>query len=386
MTIKSNERLTMELSEIFTKELIEHYRDNKTEITSELLETLRSYGNEGKKLALEILDTPIDQEKYHLDAFGNRMSFNGNRMLRKGHSKIGLYPIHIEEITRCKDDIFYFMDNYVKITTKAGINFPELRDYQRGFIETLSGPSESILGLMGRQSGKSISTSIYLSHLYCFESEKNIGIVANKGAMAREFLSNVKNIIMGIPIWLQPGAEAWNKSYIEAENKMRILTDVPTANAFRGYSIHVAIIDECAFIPTNVWNEFIDAFLPSQAALSWKKNVILSTPKGMNHFHTLVKDSSPDYETDGSGVKQPDERSNGYTLFKVDWKDVPRFDSDNNIIPPEEFQDKIVRKHGELYWQQNFQCISGDSIINIYDRYTNEYRKVTCEELKKLIN
>ena len=56
---------------------------------------------------------------------------------------------------------------------------------------------------MGRQSGKSISTAIYLSHKFNFSKDINIGIVGNKGAQAREFLANTKNILIELPIWMQ---------------------------------------------------------------------------------------------------------------------------------------------------------------------------------------
>lgn len=350
------ENKKQKLRDIFTDEVIDFYKKNKQEITSELLCTLRSYGNEGKHIALDILDIEKDEEQYYLDAFGNRMSFNGNRRVKKAFSKLPLYPIHHDELRKCMEDLEYFKDNYVKIRTKSGVNFPDMRDYQNMFIEELNDDSEGIIGLMGRQSGKSITTSIYLSHLYCFKYELNIGIVANKGGMAREFLSNVKNILLELPIWMTPGAKSWNKSYIEAENEMRILTDVPSSDAFRGFSIHVAVMDETAFIRPSVWEEFIDAFLPSQAALAWKKNIILSTPKGMNHFFELVKGASPKYGTDGSGIKEPGEKSNGYKLFKVDWRDVPRYDSKGELMKPDDFMNSIIKKHGIQYWRQNFEC------------------------------
>lgn len=345
---------TKKLSDIFTKKHIEYYKNNKTEITTELLDTIRSYGNEGKKIAIEILDFEKDSEQYYLDAFGNRISFNGNRRLKKPFTKLDLFPIHLEELKRCSESIHYYKDNYVKIRTKSGVDFPEMRTYQNDFISLLNSDDESIVGLMGRQSSKSISTSIYLTHLLIFNTEKNIGIVANKGSLAREFLSNVKNIFIELPIWMQIGMRSWNKSFIECENDMRVLTDVPSQDSFRGFSIHVAVIDETAFIRPSVWEEFIDAFLPSQAALSWKKNIILSTPKGMNHFYNLVKGASPKFDTDGSGIKE--KGTNGYTLFKVDWRDVPRYNHLGERIKPEDFMNQIIKKHGVLYWKQNFEC------------------------------
>lgn len=140
----------------------------------------------------------------------------------------------------------------------------------------------------------------------------------------------------------------------------------------------------CAFIRPNIYQEFIDSFLPSQSALAWKKNIIISTAKGMNHYYELVKGASPKYETDGSGIKE--RGSNGYTLFKVDWRDVPRYDSKGNNINPEEFMNKIVAKHGILYWKQNYECVDGSSYINIYDKYNNEYKRIKIEEFEKLLD
>lgn len=373
----------IDIKQIFTKDHIEYFKNNQHEITSDLLETLRSHGNVGKHIALEILDMKKDEEQYYVDAFGNRISFNGNRGVKKSFTKLTLSPIHLEEIEKCANDIHYFKDNYVKIRTKSGVDFPELREYQNDFITTLDDDNEGIIGLMGRQSGKSISTSIYLTHLTCFDNEKNIGIVANKGSLAREFLNNVKNIFLELPIWLTPGLKSWNKGSIECENEMRILTDVPSSDAFRGFSIHVAVIDETAFIRPTVWLEFIDAFLPSQAALSWKKNIILSTPKGMNHFYDLVKGASPHYDTDGSGVKISGETHNGYTLFKVDWKDVPRYDSKGNRLEPEDFMKKIIDKHGILYFKQNFECsFLGSSATLISSEKLSEMNSLIPEEIR----
>lgn len=329
------------LKEIFKPEIVEFLKNNKEHITTELLEEMRSFGNEGKHLALEILDFSKDSEQYYLDSFGNRITFNGNRQLKKQFTKLDLFPIHIEELTRCANDIHYFKDNYIKIRTKSGVNFPELRKYQNDFIDEITpDENESIIGLMGRQSGKSISTGIYLCHQYNFNKELNIGIVANKGAMAREFLSNVKNMFIELPIWMQQGTLVWNQGSIQNESKMRILTDVPSSDSFRGYSVHILVIDENAFIRPSIWEAFSDSIFPAQSGLSWKKNISISTANGMNFFYNLVKAAR--------------EGTSGTKIFEVDWKDVPRYDTDGSIMEPEKFKDKIVKKHGIIYFEQNY--------------------------------
>jgi hypothetical protein len=332
---------TMSLSQIIDATTIEQLRNNKSSITSDLLEALRAHGNDGKQIALDILDLAKDNEQYYLDAFGNRMSFNGNRRLKKAFTKLDLSDIHKTELAKCANDIHYFKDNYVKIKTKQGVNFPDLRSYQDDFINgIIPDENEDNLGLMGRQSGKSVSTAIYLAHCFLFKKEINIGIVGNKGKQAMEFLSNTKNILVELPIWMQVGVNVWNKGSIEGENAMRILTDVPTSDAFRGFTIAILVVDECAFIKPTVWEAFADSIFPSQSGLSWKKNIILSTANGMNHFYQMVKGARDD--------------SNGMNLFEVDWRDVPRFNPDGSQMKPEEFMDKIVKKHGIIYFNQNY--------------------------------
>lgn len=230
--------------EDISKEQIDYFKNNKDQITFELLQTLRKFGNKGKQLCLDILETEKNDEGYYIDAFGNKISFHGNRGLKKAFTKMNLSQIHFDEIKRCKEDIEYYKDNYVKITTKNGVNFPDLREYQNQLLNVLSdkdeefpGQNESIVGLLSRQSGKSITTSIYLSHKYNFSSEKIIiGITAYKAKLAREFLSNVKNILLALPMWMIQGTTVWNTGSIANESESRILTDPPSAGSFRGFT------------------------------------------------------------------------------------------------------------------------------------------------------
>ena len=350
----------IDIRSVFTDDVILHLKNNKNEITEELLSELRSFGNEGKKIALEILDTPKDHEGYYVDSFDNRLSFNGNRGLKGEFAKLDLSDIHEIEIRKCKDDIHYFKDNYIRIRTKDGINFPDLRIYQNEFISIIEDDeNEDIIGLLPRQSGKSVTVGIYLAHLYNFSQDKNIGIVANRGAMAREFLNNVKNMYLELPMWMQLGTVVWNKGSIENEAGMR-LTDVPSSDSFRGYSINCLVIDETAFIRNTVWDEFTDSIFPSQSGLAWKKNIMISTANGMNHFYHLVEGAKSD--------------SNGMLFYQVSWKDVPRYKADGSVYSSEDFMNSIIRKHGEVYWAQNYE----NSFIG------SSYTLLSADALKKI--
>lgn len=141
-----------ELRKIFDDDTVNFLKSNQKQITYSLLEKMRSFGNAGKQLAINILDMPKDAEMFYIDSFGNRTSFDGNRTLKKSFTKFDLKPIHLEEIERCAKDVHYFKDNYIKIRTKSGVNFPEMRSYQNDFLnDIIPDENESVLGLMGRQ-------------------------------------------------------------------------------------------------------------------------------------------------------------------------------------------------------------------------------------------
>lgn len=91
-------------------------------------------------------------------------------------------------------------------------------------------------GVLSHNSGKSITTAIYLCWLFLFSKDINIGIAANRGSMAREFLNNVKNIFVLLPIWLQQGIKIWNMGSILSENNVRILTDSCSGDSYRGFT------------------------------------------------------------------------------------------------------------------------------------------------------
>ena len=51
-----------------------------------------------------------------------------------------------------------------------------------------------------------------------------------------------------------------------------------------------------------------------------------------------------------------DKPSNDYDHYFVNWKDVPRYDNDGKLIPPEVFKEKIIDSFGEVHFAQNYEC------------------------------
>ena len=382
---------------ILSAEQIKVLKENKELITSEILDELRKT-KEGKSVALEILDIERDNEDYYLDAFGSRISFNGNRQIKPFHTKINLSDIHIQEIKKCSEDIDYFKNNYVQFRTKSGIGFPDHREYQEKFIHSLNDENEQYLVVFPRQAGKSATTAVWLTWLFLFKEQINIGICANRGSTATDFLANVKNIYTCLPIWLQQGIKVWNVKRIEGENGTRILTDATSGDSFRGSTMNVVVVDEAAYVAATKWESFVDSVLPSQSSLAWKKTIFISTPNGLNHFYSMVKDSKKRkvienvQESEIEEIKkketvldvvknkygtfdvQIDKPSNDMELITVDWREVPRYDRKGNLIDPETFKQQVIDRDGLQFFLQAYACeflgsshtlISGDVLKEI---------------------
>ena len=206
-------------------------------------------------------------------------------------------------------------------------------------------------GILSHNSGKTISTAIYIAWLVCVSANINIGIMANKLKLSQEFLRNTKKILEQLPFWLQPGFVKWNERFIETEYRLKVLVDAASGDAFRGFTINVLIIDECAFISKKVWNDVEDSVFPSQSSLSNKKNIIISTPNGRNHFYDIVQRA----------------RKSG-TLVEVNWSEIPRWDGATQITP-QEFKDKIIQKYGVVHFEQNYGNSFEQSVENLYEIY-----------------
>ena len=296
--------------------------------------------NTEKANVLKLLDIPKNDEGYYLDAFGYSCSYNGIRTLKKPYTKLPLSQEHLTEIEKCSEDLFYFVRNYCRILTKEGVTFPEFRQYQIDFLEILSRGGD-VVSSLPRQSGKSVTTALYLLWKALFTKDINIGICANQQSLAMEVLDKIKKIFIQLPIWLQQGLEAWNKTYVVFENGTRIITAAGNSDSFRGYTCSIIYVDEVAFVTSTDWQGIVDSVLPSQSALIEKQFIATSTPNGMNHWYHLVQ--------------QAKKENSGYEFFTMDWREVPRYNKDGTKADPEEYKEKQIKKNGRKWFAQNFE-------------------------------
>jgi hypothetical protein len=161
----------------------------------------------------------------------------------------------------------------------------------------------------GFLSHNSTTCAVFLCHYIIFNDNKTCAILANKAATAREILARVQLVYEYLPKWLQHGVTEWNKGSFQLENGSRILASATSSSAIRGFSINCCMIDEHAFIPTNLAEEFFTSVYPTLSSGKDSKIIVVSTPNGMNHFYKMWQEAI-------DGI-------NGFDTVSADWRAVP---------------------------------------------------------------
>ena len=144
---------------------------------------------------------------------------------------------------------------------------------------------------MPRQTGKSTTCVSYLLHYAVFNDNVNIAILANKASTARDLLGRLQLAYENLPKWMQQGIISWNKGSLELENGSKISSNSTSSSAVRGGSYNVIFLDEFAFIPNHIADDFFASVYPTISSGQSTKVIIVSTPRGMNHFYRMWHDA-----------------------------------------------------------------------------------------------
>lgn len=235
----------------------------------------------------------------------------GNPYLRAEGEKIQMTQYEVEEYIRCREDILHFAENYYYIQTidDGRIKIP-LWDFQKKMLKVFQDPAPKrhIVVLSARQMSKTTVTSLYLLHRALFSKEQNIAILANNERTSREILERIKMAYLNLPLWLQKGISnegGWNKSTLMLENGVKIIAASTSSNSIRGMTINELLIDECSFIADYIWDDFFNSVLPTISGGKKSKIIMVSTPKGMNHFYKIYRDAVQDPESNFRAIKIP---------------------------------------------------------------------------------
>ena len=279
----------------------------------------------------------------------------GNPNLKKTNTPVEFTKENIIEYGKCAEDPLYFIKNYVQIVSlDHGLVPFEMYDFQEGMVSTMHDNRFSIFKLP-RQSGKSTIIISYLLHYALFNPNVNIAVLANKSITARDILGRLQLAYENLPKWMQQGIIAWNKGNIELENGSKIIAAATSSSAIRGGSYNIIFLDEFAFVPSNVAEQFFASVYPTITSGQNTKVIIVSTPHGMNMFYKIWVDAQ--------------ERRNDYIATEVHWSEVPGRD--------EEWKKETIRNTSESQFNAEFECEflgSIDTLISAHRLKTLVYR------------
>ena len=220
--------------------------------------------------------------------------YNSNINLKAANVQVEFTPEQIQEYIKCSQDPIYFIENYCYIVTlDHGLQPFKLYECQKNKINVIHNNRRVIL-MEGRQQGKTTSSAAYILWYTLFQSNRNVAILANKAAAAREVLDRYQTMYENLPHWMQQGVTGWNKGDIELENGSKVFTAATGKSGIRGKSVNMLYVDEAAIIPNNVAEEFFTAVYPTISAGQTTKILLSSTPLGYNHFWRFWNDAEND--------------------------------------------------------------------------------------------
>ena len=258
----------------------------------------------------------------------------GNPNLKKANTEIEFTQEQILEFMACKADPVYFAKKYIKIVSlDEGLVPFDLYPFQEKLIRNFHEERFNICK-MPRQTGKSTTCVSYLLHYAVFNDNVNIAILANKASTARDLLGRLQLAYENLPKWMQQGILAWNKGSLELENGSKILAASTSASAVRGGSYNVIFLDEFAFIPNHIADQFFASVYPTISSGQSTKVIIVSTPRGMNHFYRLWHDAQ--------------RGKNEYKPTDVHWSEVPGRD--------DVWREQTIANTSEQQFKVEFEC------------------------------
>lgn len=261
-------------------------------------------------------------------------NYLGNPRLKRADTKVEYTPEQVSEYIKCSRDVIYFITTYCKIVNidKGLITFP-LWDFQKEMVLSFD-ENRFVICKMPRQVGKTTTVAAYLLWKILFNEEYSIAILANKDRQAREILGRIQLMFEHLPKWLQMGVTEWNKGNIKLENGSEILASATSSSAIRGTSQNLVYLDEFAFVPTNIQDEFFASVYPTISSGQSSKVLITSTPNGMNMFYRIWTES--------------EEGRNAYARVDVHWSQIPGRD--------EAWKEETIANTSEDQFRQEYEC------------------------------
>ncbi len=289
-----------------------------------------------------------------------------------------------QELKRCHDDILYFANHYYRVISpevnnnKGGLGIITTYPKQDELLKFLIKNNRSII-LAARQSGKSVSYSIFCLWKLCFYPSTAIMLLAQEANTAIDLLGKIRMAYEYLPSFLKPSVETYNKSSIEFSNLSTIKSFATASQGARHNSANILIVDECAFVPNNIADEFMSAVYPTISRDPNAKVIFVSTPNGASDKNLFYHTWRLAGESDPNDI-------NAWQRFRMDWWDVPGRDEEwkNNQIKSVGIE-RFSREFGNEFVGSNYiRLFAGNVTENLRrNRIKNPEVRVNIESIDK---
>lgn len=206
----------------------------------------------------------------------------------------------------------------------------------------------------GILSHNSTTTAIYCLWVILFNSDKAGLILSKSGPAGLDLIKKIKDMYLYLPYHLKIGTMKWNQSEISFDNNSSISTESFSPTAGLGKTINFLILDEFAWCPANDVELFYNNIIPTVTTITDSNVCIMSTQNGFNLFYKIWKGAI--------------EKQNIYAPFKVDWWQVPQFNTETKQWEKrtEEWKQEMIGVLGSeeaFYYQYGTQFSASDKCL-----------------------
>ena len=276
---------------------------------------------------------------------GRSQRYKGNENLKASQVGLPLQMAHVNELKKCAKDYKYFVRNYIHImNVDEGLIQFDPYPYQNDIMDLTVNNRFSIVK-MARQGGKTTVVAAILTWFALFNTGFKILLLSRKKDQAKDILSRIKTAYENLPKWMQQGVETWSKEKIELENGAEIMADGTSPTSGRGGTFNLVYLDEFAFVPYNVQEQFFRSAYPTISSGKTTRVLITSTPNGMNMFYKIWHDAIKTINT--------------YKFIDVHWSDVPGRD--------EAWKEDQLRNMTQRQFDIEYECKFLGSINTLID-------------------
>lgn len=214
--------------------------------------------------------------------------------------------------------------------------------------------------LQSRQTGKTTTTSAYITWYICFHTDRNVFVCANKGRTASEIMGKIKEVIEGLPYFLKPGIINMSSSRMAFENGCTIKCAAASDTPATGDSIQLLYIDEAALIKPNVIEEYWGSVIPTLSNFPNAQIIISSTPRGRGNRYFKIVDEAIKHEND-------------FFFQRVDWWEVPGHDEKWAEKQRKLLGDELFEREFNLSFDTGSSRLISNSVVKFFDRIKTKF-------------